>query len=75
MNERIQRKQTDFVAWLAGQMYFKKITQRNIADWLCVTQGAVYYKMKRCNFSYPDMLIIFSQLGTSKEEQIKLLTI
>lgn len=75
MNEGIQQKQTEFVVWLAGQMYLKNITQRKIADWLCVTQGAVNYRMKKCNFSYPEMLIIFDHLQTSKEEQIKLLTI
>lgn len=72
---KIQYKQKDFVAWLAGQMYFRKITQSKIADWLCVTQGAVNYKMQKCNFTYTDMLIIFDELGTSKEEQAKLLTI
>lgn len=72
---KIQYKSKDFVTWLAGEMYTKKKNQSDIAGWLGVTPASVCIKMKRCNFTYTDMLVIFQELGTDKETQARLLTI
>lgn len=72
---KIKYKKSDFVRWLAGEMKIKHIRQKEIASWLGVSQYAVSQKMRDCSFSFTDMLMIFQEMETDKETQIKLLTI
>lgn len=74
-SQKIYYKPKDFVKWLLFEMQEKKLRQKDIAEWLNVSQMAVSKKINNYSFSYIDMLIIFQQLGTEKEEQIKLMTI
>lgn len=70
---RIQNKPKDFCRWLAGEMQVKQIRQQDIAEWLGVSQMAISKKLKNYSFTYTDMLTIFDELKTEKEEQIKIL--
>lgn len=72
-SERIYYKPKDFVKWLKGEMFEKSLSQANIAEWLNISQVAVSKKMHNYSFNYLDMLIIFKELGTDQETQIKVM--
>lgn len=73
---RNQYKKADFVKWLDEQrLVLHKTTVREIAEWLYISEQAVYKKMRSNNFTFEDMLIIFDRLETSYEEQAKVILI
>lgn len=59
---------TDFLKWLRGEMAVRGIKQSDIAEWLGVSQQAVSIRVRRGTFSLKELLIIFENLGTSKEK-------
>lgn len=64
-----------FCRWLVSEMFMRNITQAQIGEWLCVSQQAVGKKLKNHNFGFLEMLIIFNELKTDSETQIKLMTL
>lgn len=72
---KVQYKQKDFVRWLAGEMKVQNIRQKDIAEWLNISQVAVCNKLNDYSFTFTDMLMIFQELKTDKETQIRLMTL
>lgn len=70
---RIQEKPKVFAKWLIGEMLEKNLYQKDIALWLGISQQAVGKKLREFNFTYIEMLTIFDELGTEKEEQIRVI--
>ena len=56
------------VAYIYGAMKVKKITQREMADRLGVSQPAFAKKLKKCRFTHADLATIFDTLDTQDEE-------
>lgn len=72
----IKRKEymiTDFRRWLIGEMTIQGIKQREIAEWLKITQPAVSVKIKNSEFTLKELLTIFEKLHADPETIAKLL--
>lgn len=70
---RCQLKPRAFTRWLVGEMKEQKLLQKDIAQIICVSQQAVAKKIEKNTFSYVEMLMIFEDLETDRETQIKVL--
>lgn len=71
----IKRKTWEIQRYILGEMKIKKITQKDIADELGITQAAVCYLLKDiASISVPQLLVIFDLLGTPEEERGRLIT-
>lgn len=68
-------KARDFCKWLYGELKERKIRQREVAEWLGITQPAVSQKIDKCDFNFMELLIIFEKLGTDQEQIGKLLKV
>lgn len=68
-------KVTDFMRWLIGEMGVRGIRQKDIGEWLGISQPAVCNKMKKCEFSLKELITIFEKFGTSEEQIGKLLKV
>ena len=58
---------------IVGLMFRKGITQKKLASELGITQGGLHYKLMNNAFTYKDLIIIFSQLGLTDEEILRLM--
>lgn len=58
---------------IVGLMFRKGITQTKLASELGITQGGLHYKLMNNAFTYKDLIIIFSQLGLTDEEILRLM--
>lgn len=65
---RENQKKKSFEYWLAGAMKIKKIRQADMGKALGISQVGFGKKMKKSNFSYEEMLIIFDVLDATDEE-------
>lgn len=68
-------KVTDFKRWLIGEMGVRGIRQKDIGEWLGISQPAVCNKMKNGEFSLKELITIFEKFGTSEEQIGKLLKV
>lgn len=68
-------KVTDFKRWLIGEMGVRGIRQKDIGEWLGISQPAVCNKMKKGEFSLKELITIFEKFGTSEEQIGKLLKV
>lgn len=64
-----QQKMNDkLVSLIYGTMKVKRITQQTMAEHLVITQQAFSRKLKVCQFSFAELIIIFDVLGFTDEE-------
>lgn len=71
----IKRKTWEIQRYILGEMKIKKITQKDIADELGITQPAVCYLLNDiASISVPQLLVIFDLLQTPEEERGRLIT-
>ena len=72
---REQRQQAHFSAWLFGAMKTAHITQEQLAKRLGLSQPRLSQKLKKQNFSYDDLLVIFDVFKPDQKEVSMLLGI
>lgn len=68
---RIKKKEyavSDFKKWLIGEMAMQNIRQKDMAEWLGMTQQAVSLKIQKSDFSLKELIVIFDKLQTDKEQ-------
>ena len=61
------------VALIYGSMKVKHITQSQMADKLEISQPAFGKKLKRCQFTFQDLAVIFEELETPDEDIINVM--
>lgn len=72
----VKRKTWEIQRYILGEMKIKKITQKDIADELGITQAAVCYLLKDiASISVQQLLVIFDLLQTPQEERGRLITL
>jgi len=64
---------TDFRRWLIGEMAVQEVKQRDVAEWLNISQPAVSIKIKKSEFTLKELLTIFEKLHTGPDMIAKLL--
>ncbi len=67
LNER-DRLKDRISAWMYGQMKKKQITQQRLAKELCITQQAFSQKLKRCQFSIDEFMVIVNIMDPEADE-------
>lgn len=72
---REQRQQAHFSAWLFGAMKTAHITQEQLAKRLGLSQPGLSQKLKKQNFTYDDLLVIFDVFKPDQKELDALLGI
>lgn len=68
---RIKKKDyaiNDFRKWLIGEMAVQNIRQKDLAEWLGMSQQAVSIKIQKSDFSLKELIILFDRLQTDKEQ-------
>lgn len=68
-------KRNELVKYIAGECINKKIKYIQLADAIGITPQAFSKKMSRGQFSFDDLLIIFSILKPSKEDLAEIMTV
>ncbi len=63
----------DIGPWIAGRMKMEKVTQEEMSICLGITQQALSQKLRRCQFTYYDLIVILKRLRVTDEEIIKLM--
>lgn len=66
-------RQKDLVEWIVGRLHSMGLHQKDMAPWLNITPAAVGVKIRKCQFSFKEMLIIFDELGATDEEILKIM--
>ena len=61
------------ITLIYGTMKVKRITQRNMADKLGISQPAFAKKLKKCQFTFAELTTIFEVLDTQDEEIISVM--
>lgn len=64
---------SDLVSRIYGTMKVKRITQRQIADVLDISQQAFGKKLKNGQFTFWDLVTIFETLGFEDEQILSLM--
>ena len=54
-----QKLNNELCRWLIGEMGVRRMTQRNLAEELGISQQDLSYKIKTCSFKYEDLVGIF----------------
>lgn len=70
-----QRQQAHFSAWLFGCMKVNHVTQEQLAKRLGLSQPGLSQKLKKQNFTYDDLLVIFDVFKPDQKELDTLLGI
>jgi len=65
---RQDKLNSKLVALVYGLMKVKRVTQRNMADRLGISQPAFAKKLKNCQFTFADLTTIFETLDMQDEE-------
>ena len=55
-------------SWVYGQMKLSRVTQKQLADELQITQQALSYKLKNRQFSFADFVTIVSVFAPDPSE-------
>lgn len=61
----------DFIACVSGKMYTRGIRQKDMGELLGITSQAFGKKLKKCQFSYLELLEVFKKLDFSDEEILR----
>ncbi len=61
----------DLTACISGKMYTQGIKQKDMGELLGVTQQAFSRKLRKCQFSYLELLEVFKKLDFSDEEILR----
>jgi len=69
-NDRLSER---LVSWVYGEMKIKKISQRQMADEMEISQQAFSQKLKNHSFSFTDFLTIVRVLKPDTQEIERLL--
>lgn len=64
-----QRASERLAEWVYGQMKIKRITQKEVANRLGISQQAVYNKLRRRSFEFED-LVCFVEIFCPDDQQI-----
>ena len=67
LNEK-DRLSDRLAAWVYGQMKAHRITQKQLAQELDITQQALSYKLRNSLFSYPDFVTIVAVFNPDASE-------
>ena len=65
-------KRNDLKRYIAGKMRSEEITQVQMADELAITQSAFSQKLRKAQFSYSELVMIFRKLHSTTEEITRL---
>lgn len=65
----------DIGAWVAGKLMRMKISQKEAAGELGITQQAMSVKIRSNSFTYEDMIKLFRMFESEDEEILKLMKI
>ena len=65
----------DLSKWIVGKMYEKRISQKEMADMLGITQQAFGQRLRRGYFPYKDLIQIIKKLDATDEEILRLMRI
>jgi len=65
-------KRNDLKRYIAGKMRSEEITQVQMADELAITQPAFSQKLRKAQFSYSELVMIFRKLHSTTEEITRL---
>ena len=65
-------KRNDLKRYIAGKMRSEEITQVQMADELAITQSAFSQKLRKAQFSYSELVMMFRKLHSTTEEIARL---
>ncbi len=68
-----ERKKEDFKKWIKGKRSAEDITQEMLGKKLGITQQSAGTKIRKGQYSYTDLLIIFSVTHATDEEILQLM--
>jgi DNA-binding transcriptional regulator LsrR (DeoR family) len=63
-----QQMNNRLVSLIYGTMKVQHVTQRQMADKLGISQQAYAKKLKKCQFTFVDLVTIFEELDMQDEE-------
>lgn len=62
---------SDFCGCIIGKMHMQGVKQKDMGELLGITQQAFGAKLRKCQFSYMELLEVFRKLGFSDEEILR----
>ena len=65
-------KRNGLKGYIAGKMRSEEITQVQMADELAITQSAFSQKLRKAQFSYSELVMMFRKLHSTTEEIARL---
>lgn len=66
-------KLSDFSKWLIGEMRERKLSQADIGKLLGISQPAVSQRLESGNFTYDQLLTLFSKLEAPDKDILRLM--
>ena len=64
----ISMKRNDLKRFIKLKMATEEVRQVDLAEELCITQGAFSQKLKKAQFDFSELVIIFKRLRVSDDE-------
>lgn len=71
-NNNISTKRNDLKRFIKLKMATEEVRQVDLAEELYITQGAFSQKLKKAQFDFSELVIIFKRLRVSDDEISKL---
>lgn len=70
---KIERKKLEFKKWIKGKKASEDITESHIGAEMGVSQQAVNYKIRKSQYSYTDLVILFKTVNATDEEILQMM--
>ena len=64
---------SDFSSWLNDRMYRRKLSQKDLGQFIGISQPAFSNRMKKGLFSYEDIITLLDKLEATDEEILRLM--
>lgn len=71
--QKFERQTEDLNNFILAKLYDLDIPQKAIANELGISQQSVSYRIKKCSFSYFELLVLLDLVGATEEDMIRYL--
>lgn len=70
---KTERKKEEFRKWIKGKRSAESVTEEMLGKKLGISQQAAGQKMRKSQYTYTDLLILFQAVNATEEEILKMM--
>ena len=70
---RTERKKKEFEKWIRGKRSAERVTLEKLGEEMGITQQAAGAKIRKSQYSFEDLLVLFQSVNATDEEILKMM--